>query len=154
MCQVRFLCTIAASGASPEAGERDHCRRAGEGIVSDQPPPWDPFGQQDLRQGQGQPHYPPRQQPYGQQPYGQQPRQPSFTPDPQYVPSGGRQPYPGPGYGYGPQPPRRHRRKRHRVRNAFAGIGAVVVAIIAIIIALSSHGNGASTTPSGSSAAA
>ena len=39
------------------------------------------------------------------------------------------------------------------MRNALAGIGAVVVAIIAIIIALSSHGNGASTTPSGSSAA-
>jgi hypothetical protein len=40
------------------------------------------------------------------------------------------------------------------VRNALAGISAVVVATIAIIIALSSHGNGVSTTPSGSSAAA
>jgi hypothetical protein len=35
------------------------------------------------------------------------------------------------------------------VRNAFVGIGASVVAIIAIS-ALSSHGNGVSTTPSGS----
>ena len=35
------------------------------------------------------------------------------------------------------------------MRNALAGIGAVVVAIIAFA-ALSSHGNGVSTTPSGS----
>lgn len=125
--------------------------------MSEQPPPWDPFGQKDPRRGQ--PQYPP-QQPYGYQPlYGQQPPQPPFTPNPQYGPQSGKptyqgQPYqdqpphgpPGsqplyPGPGYGTQPPRRPRRKRHRVRNILAGIGAVVVAIIAIS-AISLHGSG------------
>jgi len=135
--------------------------------VSDQQPPWDPFGQQDPRQGQGQHQYPP-QQPYGYQPpYGQQPPQPPFTPNPQYGPQSGGptyqgqapyqgepysgQPYgrpvsqppypgPGPGYGYGPQPPRLPRKKGHRVRNVLAGIGGVV-AIIAIGV-ISSHRSG------------
>ena len=57
---------------------------------SEQPPPWDQYGQQDPRQGQGQPQYPPTQQSYRypptQQSYSQQPRQPSFTANPQYVP--------------------------------------------------------------------
>jgi hypothetical protein len=56
----------------------------GEGIVSEQQPPWEPLGQQDPRQGQGQ--YPP-QQPYGYQPPNGQP--PSFTPAPQYGPQPG-----------------------------------------------------------------
>jgi hypothetical protein len=61
--------------------------------VSEQYPPWDPYGQQDPRQYQGQ-QYPAQQQPYGyQQPYGQQPRQPSYTPDPPYGAPPGQPPY-------------------------------------------------------------
>jgi hypothetical protein len=63
----------------------------GRGIVSEQPPSWDPY--QDPRQYQGQ-QYQAQQQPYGyQQPYGQQPRQPSFSPDPQYGTPPGQPPY-------------------------------------------------------------
>ncbi len=134
-------------------------------------PPWDPYGQQDPRQYQGQPQYPPQQ-------YEQQPRRPSFTPNPQYVPPSGepsyqgqppyqgqpypgqpygppgsQPPYPGPGYGYGPQPPRRPRRKRHLTRNTLAGIGGLVVAIIAIIT-ISNAGRSSDSTSSGPAAAA
>jgi hypothetical protein len=104
--------------------------------VSEQPP-WDQYGQQDPRQGQGQPQYPPQQQPYGYRPpYGQQPRQPSYTPDPQYVPPSGEPPYQGqpyqgqppypqqlygrdpypqgqPPYGREPYPPQGHRQHSH-----------------------------------------
>jgi hypothetical protein len=73
----------------------------------DDQPPWDAFGQQDPRQGRGQPQYPPHQ-PYGQQdpnqyqpqhspppqqPYGQQPSpQGRIAPlqQPGYVPPSGR----------------------------------------------------------------
>lgn len=149
--------------------------------MGEQPPPWDAFGQQDPRQGQYPPHQQYGQQdpnqyqgqpPYPQQSYGQQSRQSPFAPGPQYAPPsgeppyqgqpyqgqpygppGGQQPFPSPGYGYGSQPPRRKRRKRHLVRNVLAGIGGAVVAIIAIS-AVASHGDGVSTTPSGSSSTA
>ncbi len=136
-------------------------------------PPWDAFGQQDPRQSQGQPPYPPQQpfgqqpswpdpqyappsggppyqgQPYQGQPYQGQPYQGQpYQGQPPYGPPGGQQPYPGPGYN--PQPPRR---KRHLVRNALAAVGGLVVAII-VISALALHGNSVTTTPSGTSASA
>jgi hypothetical protein len=47
--------------------------RAGEGIVGEQPPSWDPYGQQDPTQYQGQPPY--QGQPYPGPPYPGQPYQ-------------------------------------------------------------------------------
>lgn len=59
--------------------------------MGEQPPPWDAFGQQDPRQYQGQPQYPPPTQPYGQQPYPQGQQPPPYGQGPQ-----GPQPtYPG-----------------------------------------------------------
>jgi hypothetical protein len=155
--------------------------RAGEGIVSDQPP-WDAFSQQAPRQGRGQPPQPYGQQPYpqqpaygqpgdsgpyqGQPPYQQQPYgQPPFTPNPQYGAQSGQPPYqgqwpPGPSGGqqpypgpgyYGPQPPRR--RKRHPVRGALIALGGVIVIVIAAA-AISAAGNGDHTVTTGQSAAA
>ena len=62
--------------------------------MSEQQPPWDPYGQQqDPCQYEGQ-QYSAQQQPYGyQQPCGQQPRQSSFSPDPQYGAPPGQPPY-------------------------------------------------------------
>ena len=118
--------------------------------MSEQPPPWGPYGQQGSWPTGGQPQQEP-QPPYGQQPpYPQD--QPPYQGQP-YGPPGGQPPYPGPGYGYGPQPPRGPRRQTHWVRNILAGIGAVVVASI-VVSHLSSGGNGVSTTPSGNSGSA
>lgn len=145
--------------------------------MSEQQPPWDPFGQQGPRQDQGQPQYPPQQpyghqQPYGQQPpftpgplYGPQPGGPAYQGQPPYGAPGGQQPYPGPGYGFGPpQPQPGPRRKRHRARGALIGIGALLVVIVAAVAAASAGGNhtvttgtsgvAASTTSSPSKAAA
>ena len=96
----------------------------GRDIVSEQYPPWDPYGQQeDPRQYQGQ-QYPAQHQPYGQQPYGQQPRQPSYTPDPQYGAPPGQPPYqqqaqyPGTprGQAYTQWPPEQYDPELHRQR--------------------------------------
>ena len=96
---------------------------AGEVIVSEQPPPWDPFSRQDPRPGQSQGQYPPQQPPYGYQPpYGQPPRQPSFTPGPQYAP-----PPSGPPY-QGHQAPQQHRGRSRAPR--YAGQAVIVVAAL------------------------
>jgi hypothetical protein len=69
--------------------------------VGQQPPSWDPYGQQQPRRQQAQPSYPPRQ-PYGQQ----QPRNPSGQPDPgqwQWQPSWPDRAYQGRPYGQQPR---------------------------------------------------
>lgn len=115
--------------------------------TSGQHDPWEPWQPQGApQQPYGQQPYPQGQPPYGQPGPGQYPGQPPYTGQP-FGPPANQPPYPGPGYG--PQPP--PRRQTHWVRNILSGIGAVVVASIAIS-ALSSHGNGVSTTPSGTSA--
>ncbi len=104
--------------------------------MSEQQPPWDPYGQQEQRRREGQPSFTPNSQyepPYGQPPY--QGRWPTGPP-------GGQQAYRGPGYDYGPQPPRKRPRKRTQwVRNVLAGIGAVVVAS-AVLSPISTGGSG------------
>jgi hypothetical protein len=94
--------------------------------MSEQQPPWDPYGQRDPRQDQGQPQYPPQQQPYKYQPpYGEQPSRPSFTPEPQYAPPPSEPPYRGQPYqgqppyppepdGQEPYPSQGHRQQSHR----------------------------------------
>jgi hypothetical protein len=104
-----------------------------------QPPSWDPYGQQDPSQTQGQPPYQGQAYP-GQPPYQGQP----------YGPPPGQQPYPGPGYGYGPQPPRR--RKRHRVRHVITGVAVAVIGII-VIASIASAGNGSHTVTTGQAGA-
>ena len=132
-----------------------------------QPPPWNPYGQQEPDQYQGQP---PAYQGQARHPhYGQQSGQPAFTPDPPYgLPP--RQPqyqgqphYPPPPYGQGPvnnpqgQPPygqqpypppghRRHssqqapRKRRRAFRWALASIAAIV--LLAAYVLLTSLKNG------------
>ena len=104
-------------------------RRAGEGIVSDQPP-WDPW------QPQGQPQYPYGQQiyPQGQPQYGQQDPgpysgQPPYQGQP-YGPPGGQPPYPGQQPGY--VPPSGHRGQRpwparHKVLTSVIAVTALFV---------------------------
>jgi len=125
-----------------------HWGRAGEGIVSEQPP-WNPYDQpQDPNQYQGQPPY--QGQPYQGQPYRQ--GQPYQGPPP-YGPPGNPPPYPGPGYSHPPQPHRKQPRgSSHWIRNILSGIGAVVVASV-VISHLSSGGSGVTATPSGNTAA-
>ena len=149
--------------------------------MSEQQPPWDPFGQQDPRQDQGQPQYPP-QQSYGyQQQYGQQPPpQPSFTPGPQYGQQYGQAPYQGqpqqpypqgqPPYGQQPgpypqqgqnpwqpqpayQPPGRPRRRKSwpARHKVLTVLGGVIGLIVVISVASAAAGG---SHPSGSPAAA
>jgi hypothetical protein len=111
--------------------------------VSDQPPPWDAFGQQDPRQGQ--PQYPPQQQPYGQQPYPQgQPPYGQQAPYMQQQTQGfsGQQPQPP----YGPRKGRRSRQSwpgRHKVLTV---LGGVLGAFILIGIIGAAAGAGATST--------
>ena len=94
--------------------------------MSDQPPPWGAFGQQDPRQYQGQPQYPP-QQPYG------------------------HQPYPAPGQ----MPPGRRGRKswpaRHKILTAIGSVIGLFV-VLGVIGAVTSGGS--QITPVGPVAAA
>jgi hypothetical protein len=142
----RSACTVAATVASTDVGEAVAVVCAWGGHMS-QPPPWNPYRQQDPGQYQGQPPYQgqpayqgqpyPGQPPYQGQPYQGQP----------YGPPPGQQPYPGlgNGYGYGPQPPRR--RKRHRVLRAILGAAIVVIGIIvAASIASAVKGKHTATT--------
>lgn len=111
--------------------------------MSDQQP-WDAFRQQDPRQGQ--PQYPPQQQPYGQQdpnqyrgrspyppPYGQQPSPQGQQPQPPYGqgPQGPQPPYPGWQAGNVAQPGRRAKDPwivRHKVLTAILAAVALVFA--------------------------
>jgi hypothetical protein len=178
--QIRTLCTPSAALGRHLKRESAAVCAAGEGIVSEQQPPWDPFSRQDPRQGQGQPQYPP-EQPYGyQQPYGQQPPpQPSFTPGPQYGPQPGQAPYQGqpqqpypqgqPPYGQQPgpypqqgqnpwqpqpayQPPGRpRRRKSWPARHKVLTVLGGVIGLIVVISVASAAANG--SHPSASSTA-
>ena len=109
--------------------------------MSDQHQPWDPFGQQDPRQYQGQPQYPAPTQPYGQQPYPQgDPPQPPYGQGPQ-------PPYPGQQPGY--VPPRGHRGQkpwpaRHKGLTALLAVVGFFIAIGAIGAA-ASGGTGTKT---------
>jgi hypothetical protein len=136
--------------------------------VSDQPP-WDAFRQQDPRQSQGQPQYPPPQQPYGQQdpnhyqgrspypppPYGQQPSPQGQQPQPPYGqgPQGPQPPYPGRQPGYVPPPGRRAKDPwvvRHKVLT-------VILAAVALLFAASigaAAAGGSKNSGSGSAAPA
>lgn len=93
-------------------------------------PPWGAFGQQDPRQGQGQPQYPPRQ-PYGQQPYPPQS-------------------YQAPGQ----MPPGRRGRKswpaRHKVLTAIGSVSGLFV-VLGVFGAATSGGS--QPTPAGPAAA-
>jgi len=119
--------------------------------VSNQPPPWDAFGQQDPQQGQGQPQYPPQQPPYSQeQPYGQQLYAQGQPPYGQQDSSAqqaqgfyGEQPQPP----YGPGKGRRSRQswpRRHRVLTVLGGIFGAFI-LIGIISAAAGAGTSTRT---------
>jgi len=92
--------------------------------VSGQPPPWGAFGQQDPRQYQGPPQYPP-QQPYGQQPY-QAPGQ---------MPSG-----------------RRRRKSWPARRKVLTAIGSVI-SLFVVLGVIGAATSGGQLTPAGHAAA-
>ena len=126
-------------------------------------PPWDPYGQQDSSQYQGQPPYqgrPYQGQPYqghptyhGQPAYQGQPYpgQPPYQGQPYqgqpYGPPPG-QPYPGRGYGngQGPRPPQR--KKRHRVLRVITGVAVAVIGII-VVASIASAGKGSHSVTTG-----
>ena len=130
------------------------------GGKSEQQLSWDPYGQQDPRQGQGQQYLAP-QQPYAnQQSYGR----PAFMPDLRYGPPPGRPPYqdqsppgawppyPAAGYlgGYGMQ---QQHRKGHWLRNTLVGVVVMFVAGL-VIGTVMSHGRGVpAASPANSPAA-
>lgn len=136
--------------------------------MTDQPPwdhqsPWDAFGRQNPRQGQGQSQHSSHQQ-YGQQdpnqyqptyppppqpPYGQQ----SFTPGQPPYGQGPQAPYTGQQPGYVPQPGRRAKDPwpvRHKV---LTGILAAVALIFAASIGAAAAG-GSKSAGNGSAAPA
>jgi hypothetical protein len=100
-------------------------------------PPWNPYGQQEPNQWQGQPPYP-SQQPYGQQqPY---PGRPPYgrTPDGQPYQQG--QPYgqqTRPNSGHRRRAPQKSRPRRHKILTA---VGALVALIIISAIASAASG--------------
>ena len=106
-------------------------------------PPWDPYGQQNPGQYQGQQYYP-GQAPYQGQPYGQR---------------GGQQPYGGPGYGYQPPPghgrPRKSWPARHKVLTVLGAVVGLFV-VTGVIGAAAGGGHNAgnpATAPSASAPA-
>jgi hypothetical protein len=145
----------------------------GEGIMTNQQPPWDPFSRQDTHPTQSQPQYP-QQQPYGQQtPYVQQPPptqgvpfgfgpQPGDPgqqgqpqqPYPQEQPPYGQQTYPPPGppqppfigpqHGQGPQA---SWPARHKVLTGLIGAGAFIIVLAAIGAASASGSTKTVTDP-------
>ena len=140
-------------------------------------PPWDPYGQQNPGQYQGQ-HYYPGQAPYqgqpsgqpGGQPGGQQPyRQPGgpqaygqpggsqpYGQQP-YGQPGGQQPYGGPGYGYQPPPdhgrPRKSWPGRHKVLTALGAVVGLFV-VTGVIVAAAGGGHNAGNPAAAPSASA
>ena len=99
--------------------------------MSDQPPPWGAFGQQDPRQYQGQPQYPP------QQPYGHQPYPPRSYQAPRHMPPGRRG--------------RKSWAARHKVLTA---IGSVIGLFVALGVIGAVTSDGSQPTPAGPAAAA
>jgi len=95
--------------------------------------PWNPYGQQDPNQWQGQPPYQGQPSYPQQQTYGRPQESPYYPPPQQYYPQ--------------QQPP--PKKKRHWVRNTLLGLAGFIVLIVIISVATNKGSNGTQAASGG-----